>query len=284
MQELPLHIKKSIGKYEPIEAEGLLLYPVRVENYNEFLIARQSLEFMQQSLPRWLINMPLLDAYFKIDTGQVEGMPPTNLFGSALLMLSLALRLSPEGTAEEMANRFKIVVDPQDPSRLKYLKFVQNGEEVKQITPIQFQRLRPILAAQNGITLVSDDANPELIQAERDLADKKAPKLNINIEALVSAAALITGKEEADIYEWAILKLNNRLASAKKVMDYMICGIGESGGTKWKGGNPCPNPWFDRITEGSDALISLDRFAGGQGLDAVNRSASGYNEAQLAAT
>ena len=275
MTELPLHIKKSIGRYEPIEAEGLLLYPVQVKNYHEYLIGRQAIEFMQQTLPPVLMSQPLLDAFFKIDTGAVKGQEPNGMFMSALLMLSLALRLLPEGTIEERVNKFSLVVDPKDPSRLKHLKFILNGEEVKTITPIQFQRIRPILAAQNGIELINEDANPELIQAERDLAEKKAPNLDVNIESLVTATALITGKEESDIYEWAILKMNNRLASAKKIIDYMICGIGESQGTKWSGGNPCPNPWFDRAKEGTSALISLDKFANGQGLDAVNRASSG---------
>ena len=271
MTELPLNIKKSISKYEPIEAEGLLLYPVRVENYTEFIIAKQAIEFMQQSLPPVLMSQPLLNSFFQIDTGQVEGIAPNGMFMSAILALSLALRLLPHGTIEQQINMFSLVVDPKDKSRLKHLKFVVNGEEIRTITPVQFQRLRPIIAAQNGIALVSDDANPELIQAERDLAEKRAPKLDINVESLVSAAALITGKDESDIYEWAILKLNNRLNSAKKIIDYAICGIGESQGTSWKGGNPCPNPWFEKLKEGSDALISLENFAGGRGLDAVNR-------------
>ena len=196
MTELPLHIKKSIGRYEPIEAEGLLLYPVRVENYTEFLVARQAIEFMQQTLPPVLMTQPLLNAFFKIDTGQVKDVKPNGMFMSAILALALALRLLPGGTIEEQINKFDLVVDPKDQSRLKYLKFTQNGEEVKTITPIQFQRLRPILAAQNGIELISDDANPELIQAERDLAEKNAPHLDINVETLVSATALVTGKEE----------------------------------------------------------------------------------------
>lgn len=42
--------------------------------------------------------------------------------------------------------------------------------------------------------------------------------------------------------------------------------IGESQGTKWKGGNPYPSPFFDRVREDSPALIAMDKFAGGKGL------------------
>lgn len=272
MAELPLNIKKSIGKFEPIEAEGLILYPVLVENYYEFLAAKASLEFMQQRLPVELMSEPLLSAYFKLDTHQVEGVEPTGIFMAALLMLSLALRLKPEGSIEEQVRQFNVLVDPNDTSRLKGLRFLYNGEEQATITPIQFQKIRPIIAAQNGIELPDESANPEIVDAENDLAESKAPKLDINIPALVSAGALVSGADETEVYKWAILKLSNRLESAKRVLDYMICGIGESQGTKWKGGNPHPHPWFNRQKDGNAGLMPIESFANGQGLGAVQNA------------
>ena len=273
MNELALDIKRSVGKYEPIETEGLTLYPIKVENYYEFLMAKPSIDFMQQSLPIELMSIPLLDAYFRIDMGLVNGMEPNGLFSSALLCLSLALRLMPHGTAEEQVRKFQIVPDDvANPKALKAIKFVLNGEEIHTITPIQFGRLRPIIAAQNGVELFSDTANPELIQAEHDLQENKAPKLNVVLESLVSAAALVSGVEEKEIYDWAILKMHNRLESAKRVIDYMVCGIGEAQGTKWQGGNPVPNPWFERTNEKKAGVIPLESFANGQGLDAVQNA------------
>ena len=278
MNELTLDIKKSIGKYEPIETEGLTLYPITVENYYEFLTAKPSLDFMQQTLPIELMSIPLLDAYFRIDMGLVDGIQPTGLFTQALLALALALRLMPHGKPEEQVRKFQIVPDDvNNPTRLKHLRFVRNGEEICTITPVQFGRLRPIIAAQNGVELVSDTANPELIQAERDLAEKNAPKLNMDVESLITATALITGKDESEIYKWAILKMNNRLESAKRVIDYMVCGIGESQGTKWKGGNPAPNPWFERLNDKKAGVIPLESFSNGQGLEAVKNATETIN-------
>lgn len=269
MSELPLNILRSIGKYEPIETDGLTLYPIRVENYYEFLAAKPALDFMQQSLPIQLMSIPLLDAYFLIDTGQVEGMKPTGLFMSACLLMSLALRLMPHGTIEEQIKKLTPVADPKNPNKLKGLKFIKNGEEVVIITPIQFQRLRPIIAAQNGIELMRDTANPELVQAERDLAETKAPKLDFELDSLVTAAAITSGAKEEEIYNWAILKLTNRLAAVKRMMDYMSCAIGESQGAKWKGGNPVPHPWFNRTKEEITGLVAIEDFAGGQGVSAI---------------
>ena len=273
MQELPLNIKRAIGRYDPVEVDGLTLYPIKVCNYYEFLAARPSLDFMQQTLPIELMSIPLLDAYFRIDIGLVDGIETTGLFTQALLALSLALRLMPGGSIEEQVRRFQVIPDDAtNPKRLKALRFVLNGEEIHTITPIQFGNLRPIIAAQNGIELYSETANPELIQAERDLAEKNAPKLEMDIETLISSAAFITKTEEKDIYDWPILKLHNRLESAKRVLDYVICGIGESQGTKWGGGNPVPHPWFERMKKEKQGVIPLESLANGQGMDAVRNA------------
>lgn len=273
MQELPLNIRKSICKYEPVTTEGLTLYPIKVEEYYEFLMARPALEFMQQRLPIELMSEPLLNAYFKIDSGQVEGLEPTGLFSSAMVALALALRLKPGWSIEDRLELFQrgICVDQNDPTRLKHVRCCIDGEELVNITPVVFQRIRPIIAAQNGIEIRSESDNPELVDAERDLAEKNA-NIDMTVEGLVSASAFIAGVEEAEVYDWEILKMNNRLDAAQRVYDYIICGIGETQGTKWKGGNPHPNPWFRKRRAGSEGLMPIESFAGGQGLDAINNA------------
>lgn len=273
MAELSLNIRKSIAKYEPIEIDGLTLYPIKVEEYYEFLVARQSIEFMQQRLPIELMSEPLLSAYFKLDSGQVEGVEPTGLFSSALLALALALRLNPGQSMENRLRAFEngVVVDPKDPTRLKGIRCYLNGEEMIVITPVMFQRMRPIIAAQNGIKLHSDLDNPELVDAENDLAGKSA-NLDMSVESFVTSAALVAGVDEKEVYNWEILKMHNRLDAAKRVIDYVVCGIGESQGTKWKGGNPHPHPWFDKRKEGNAGLMPIESFAGGQGLQAINNA------------
>ena len=267
---LSFEIKKSIRAYKPIEIDGLTLYPIEVSRYEEFLWARKSLDFLQQSLPVHLISLPLLDAYYRMDIEAVmNGDQGSGLFTGALLILGLALRLMPDGSADKILEKFSIHADPNNPSKLKCLRFTVNGEEIHQITPVQFSRLRPILAAQNGVELESTDANPELLEADYDLAVKDAPNLDMSVEAMLSAAALLTGTDEEEIQKWAILKLNNRLNAAKNIMDYVIRGIGETQGTSWKGGNPTPHPWFEKIRDKNGGLIAIENFANGQGLQAI---------------
>ena len=55
-------------------------------------------------------------------------------------------------------------------------------------------------------------------------------------------------------------------------MDYMIYTTAELQGTKWKGGNPTPNPWFDRKSN-DIGLIAMGEFTKGQ---AVQTQSGGF--------
>lgn len=271
MRELPLQYKKSINKYEPISVDGLTLYPIRVSEYEEFLIARHALDFVVQSLPVQMMSMPVLQAFFKIDFEKAtNGEETSGLFASALIGLSLALRLSQDTSLEALLGRFRIVPDPKDPSRLKQLEATIDGIEQIAITPVQYAKLRTIIAAQNGVEMPDEMANPELLQAERDLAQAGNRRLDYKVEDMIISVAAAEGKNEEDLYEWPILKLNRHMEHHQRRIDYMICGIAEAQGTTWKGGNPAPSPIFARSKGGSSALVDAASFAGGQALSAIN--------------
>ena len=271
MNELPSYMQRLIDCYKPIETDGFVLYPIRVVNYPEFLIAKQAIGFVIQTLPIEMMSMPVLSAFYQIDYEKIiNGEQASGLFASALIAIALALRLNQgEEDAEAMFKRMTVIPKASDQSKLECVKFTLDGIEEKVLTPVQFARLRPIIAAQNGIHLANELDNPELLQAEEDLANAKAPKLDYKVANLVSAAAALTGKDEDEIYGWPILKLTNRLSSFKRILDYVICGIGEAQGTSWKGGNPSPHPWFDKIKESSSALMPMGDFMGGAGYQAM---------------
>ena len=271
MNELPLHIKKAINRYKEVTIDGLTLYPIKVSAYEEFLQARPALEFMQQSLPIEYMSMPILQAFFSLDFGAaLNGKMPTGLFSSALLGLGLSLRLVEEpDDPTDIIKRFTVITDKADPTRLKYIETVINGMEQVRITPIQYAKVREIIAAQNGVDIPDTDDNPELVQAERDLAEQNAPRLDATIPDMVISVAALENTDEDDIYEWAIMKLNKRLEHHQRVLEYLVCGIGSASGATWKGGNPCPNPWFRKLESGSSALMRIEEFAGGQGIAAI---------------
>lgn len=271
--ELSLAIKKAVRTYKAIETDGMTLYPIPVSRWDEFMLARPALELMQQTLPVKYISMPLLSAYYAMDyeavTGDGDGLP-TGLFARSLLLLSLALRLGrADEDAEQALERFRLRADENDPSTLAAVEFSQDGEMMQSITPVQFSRLREIIAAQNGVELVSADANPELVKAERDLAEQKGSKLSGDFGELFCTVAALSHEDETTIMEWPIKKLMDRKNAYARVLGYLLCGVSEANGAKWKGGNPYPSPFFSRMQQGGGALIALDRFAGGAGAKAV---------------
>ena len=270
--ELSLAIKKAVRTYSEIETDGITLYPISVSRWDEFMLARPALELMQQTLPVKYISMPLLSAYYAMDYEAVTGDDglPTGLFARSLLLLSLALRLGrADEDAEQALKRFRLRVDERDPSTLLAVEFSQDGETMQSITPVQFSRLREIIAEQNGVELVSADANPELVEAERDIAEQKSAKLSGDFGELFSTVAALSHEDEKTIMEWPIKKLMDRKDAYARVLGYLLCGVSEANGAKWTGGNPYPSPFFSRMQQGSGALIALDRFAGGAGAKAV---------------
>lgn len=263
MKELPWEIRKSIGKYEEIVTDDLTLYPILVEEYEDFCKASPAIEFMQQQFKDVrLMSLPLLQAFYKKDYElAANGQLPTELFFQALLFLALSLRIGIGLTAEERVRKIVPVPSKNDNSTLRFLSFQDEDGEWRFITPVVFQRLRPILAAQNGIELEDDAANPDLVFSAREMRRKHAPKLEENIETLVASVATFTGEEEARIYEWPVLKLFRRASSIKRMVDYAVNTNAELQGTKWKNGNPFPSPWFDREQD-DIGLLSLDQYSG----------------------
>ena len=164
------------------------------------------------------------------------------------------------------------MVDRNDPTRLKAVRTVLNGEETIDITPVQFQRLRPIIAAQNGIKLESDDANPDLVKAERDLAEMKNTRLNANLEDKI---AFVAGKAHIDedaIYEWPIRKLDTYADVFTREDFFLANTIGGAFGGFGKGGNPTPHPYYEREERMTNAVTDLASYANGAGTRAVENA------------
>ena len=270
MSDLPFAIMKRVNQYKPIDIDGLRFYPIRVNDYEAFLAARPGIEVMQQALPMRLVSLPLLAALYKLDYDAIaDGEAASGLFSRALLFLALSLRLGEGRETEERMKLFRIAADQNDPSKLKSVRFPIDSGEFYELTPVKFARYRPIIAAQNGVALEADDANPELVQSERDIQSMNGPKLELRLEDMISAVSAMCGADEAEVYDWPILKLDRRKTAFQRVIDYIVCGINQGAGCSWKGGNPVPSLWFDRVKDGSAALMPLGDFAGGAAKRAV---------------
>ena len=270
MKKLSLKIQEAVHEYREIETDGVTLYPVRVRDYSLFQTARPAIEALQTSFPLQYLSMPLLQAYFQMDVMEpmVSGTEPTGLYGCALLALALSLRLLEGEAPETRIRQFKPVLDKKDPRRLKALRVLLNGEEQVDITPVRFQRWRGIIAAQNGVELESDNADPELVRAERELRQMSETKLDVNIWQMKSSVAALTGADEREISDWPLKKLTDRADAIQRALEFIVCGVGGAMGGFGKGGNPVPHPFYAKM-ERESAHVALGDFAGGAGERAV---------------
>ena len=135
-------IERACRRYEEVQAEGLTLYPILVEEMETFELARPGIDIVQQSLPVAYAVMPLLAAYYKMEYDAMgRGEETVGLLSRALLMLALSLRLGRGKPLDERLKAFRCKVDTKDPSRLTAVEFVLHGEELWRITPAQFQYL-----------------------------------------------------------------------------------------------------------------------------------------------
>lgn len=265
MNEIPLEYRESVNTYESIYYEGFWLSPIRVREHEAFQMARPAIDFMQQSLPVRYISMPLLSAYYAMDVeNKGKGLSAYGLFTKAILFLVLALRFKPELDYEkriaEMMSR--LLVSADNPTMLTGILIEQGGVDRK-LTPIQFQRMRPILAAQNGIKLESTDANPDIVETERVLSEMNGPEMDYDINSLISSVAAFGMTEEKDIYDWPMLKLTRRREAYDRLFSHLIYGFAVASGAKFKGGNPVPSAFFDRIDRESTALVEMSSVTGG---------------------
>ena len=285
MNDLSPEIMRQIDRYRPVTMEGITMYPVTVDEYEAFMACAPALGFMQQSLPVAMLSIPLLTAFLRMeDEWRQASQQSTDitsevktgaaLFSASMIALLLALRL---GEGEPMAMRLErvgIVFDRKKRDKLKMIVLRGNSGEAIEISPAKFAKLRPVIAAQNGIEIQPLDANPELVEADRAVRLANAPDLEINLFDRISFVCNETGKDEEEIYQWPILKFNRRAAVAERKLHYLVYGIGEASGmVKYKGGNPCPSPIFAK-TQKSLGMIALDNFRRGadQEINRINNT------------
>lgn len=266
---IPYSIKTKIDRYEPVTVENITLYPITVNDYDAFQFAAESLEFPMQSLPVTLLSKPAIQAFYDLDRNTQSEEENKKLFIKSILLFALALRLAPGKEVGEILKNFGVSFSDDQKANIKNLVFRNEEGDMFFITPVQFSRFREIIAAQNGVEIPSENANPELLEAEKDIAEAKAGELEGNLSTMVTALAIFCHEKEEEIYEWPMLKFKNRLKECHQLLDYVICGVSEMQGTKWKGGNPVPHPWFTKQKNGSSALISMNDFASGNGAKAI---------------
>lgn len=248
--------KSKIRHGEPIECLSLTFYPITVARYEEFLELKNAWIVRLSSLPLQYAIKPFLSALWALDldtfekSGKVVGF-----FARVIQLLYLSLRL--EYKAEDA---FKTIYCQRDnPKELSHIEVTQDGNTVK-ITPQDFTAsIRPLVAEQNGLELPDESFNPEIVEAEQQMAmdaNKKSP-LIFDTDALIASVAYLSHLTEKELDEWTILQFEHRIKAIERDKRYMLYGQAElSGMVKFPKGNPYSSWCYDSKSL-SAALVEL---------------------------
>lgn len=248
----------AVRRGKPIMWNGLTLFPILVSDYLQFSDAKMGLMVSQQTLPVKYVCMRFLEALYAMDyDAKHDGIQESGLFVRLMIFLKLALRLPVK--KNEDGNEYVelyLATKPDEPRKLVSIK-VKQDDVTAEITPKNFGELRNILAAQNGIELPDETDNPDLIQAEHDIAAHNAPNLKPDFEALLYSIAVKSGAQPEQIYDWTVRRFMLTEQAITRTTGHLIAALTEASGGKYKDGNPFPSWKYDR-NEGSHALISFE--------------------------
>ena len=115
------------------------------------------------------------------------------------------------------------------------------------------------LLEQNGLRLTPEEANPDLVEAERELAEMNGGiRLTGDVWERIAAVAALEHADEPEMDAWPVRKLQVKTDTWQRILGYAACTVAEAGGTRWKNGNPFPSLFYGRETAGNTALRSVE--------------------------
>jgi len=249
---------EAIIRCRPIQIDGVKLFPICVSDYLTFSECKDGIVAEQQSFPVRYAAEPYLQALYHMDYDCIQAnKQPVGYFGKAIRFLALAMRLQKEILDDgELGYPVRILTDQKCPEKLRGAE-IRCGDQSIMVTPTAFARLRPILAAQNGLALSDESANAELLEAERDLAAQNAAGLKYDFEDLLYAISCAAQVDPEEIFGWPIRKFMKMQSSIERIYGFFRCAMVEAGGGKYKNGTPFPSWKFDRVSGLSAALMPL---------------------------
>lgn len=273
MQHFSKDIIKKVRCGQPIEAYGLTLYPIMMEDYTEYLLCKDALAVMQGSLPAKYLAMDFLSALFAMSMDEAEQkLPPeerTAPFQRVISLFYLSLRSTPDEIAQIAAD---IEYRQVNENRVDISNIVihQNGKEID-ITPSLFSsKIRPLIAFQNGIDLPDEDTNPDLIRLSQKMYGHESNvKLKVDTDDLIASVAYLSSASVPDVMSWTVRDFEYRVRAIDRDKRYNVYASAEmSGMVTFKNGNPCPSWQYDVDYDklGSSSLSDLGKKLQGAGV------------------
>lgn len=251
--------RDDLDDEEGIEIDGFTLYPITMKHYTAFLAAKNALLIRQGSLPAEYAVMRYLQALFAMDYDAVKKeQRPLGFLGSLMAFLALALRYP----VDAMVRSMKIKTAENDARRLVSIE-VRVGEVLLHLTPATFDRMRPVLAEQNGLSLPDEAENIDLVEAEADIAASGASGVVFDPRTEIASVARDQRKRVSELMEYTIREYTELKAAIERDKLFTIYRTAElSGMVKFGKGNPVPSWCYDRKDAHSSMIAMADFMAG----------------------
>ena len=245
------HKKEALLKYEPIELNGLVYYPITGADLDKWQALKPVLCLRQGTLPAVYACMTYLQCVWALDysakTNIGEGQ--NGIWNALLSVLFLSLRLS-EG------DEIQAIGDPASPQTLTSIRIIKDGQ-THEITPMEFMQVRKLIAEQNGAELPNEADNPDLIEAANDVQNASDVSLDYSVADYMTSVASAKGLRRKDLFSWPIKEFEDEARALRRRYGYFLASIAESQGATFKGGNPYPTWMFDKRKDEFAGLISM---------------------------
>lgn len=249
--------RKAALQGKPIYKNGMFFWAITMGGYEEWAQYKSVWMARQSKFPVSCIMLPFLEALFQLDMDAIDKTgKPAGLLYNVMYVLGMALRL---GNNCVQAGNIYLKADEEQRKFLAIGVKLPTGEE-KEITSEVFSDIRKTVLWMNGEELPDESENDELLETEQFLNERNAPKLTYDLLDLEASVALAYGCRVKDVLDWSVLEFETCRRAIQRDKKHLICGIGETNGCKWEGGNPYPSWCFDREQNSSGALIAKDRF------------------------
>lgn len=244
---------EALLRYEPIELNGLVYYPIRVADYNKWQAVKPVLTLRQGTLPAVYACMTYLQCVWALQfDAMVQGDTPVKTWNLLACLMFMSLRLSGSDMIQPIGNT-------EDPRTLTAIRITKNGE-VCEISAMEFAQVRRLIAEQNGAELPDEADNPDLVEAAEDISSSSNIRLKYDLADMLTSVSSEMKLRRSDLMEWSIKEFDDVLRAIKRRYGYFMASIAESNGAKFKNGNPYPTWLFDKDKDEFAGLISLSRF------------------------
>lgn len=245
----------AILKYEPIELNGLVYYPIKVADYEKWQAVKPVLTLRQGTLPVVYACMTYLQCVWSLQyDAMVRGDAGVHTWNLLACLLFLSLRLSDKDMIQPIGN-------PGDTKTLTAIRIVKDGKQYD-IGAFEFNQVRQLIAEQNGAELPDEADNPDLIEAAEDIENARGgPRLKANFGDMLTSVASELRMRRAELLDWPVKEFDDEVRAISRKFGYFLSSIAESQGAKFPKGNPHPTWIFDKAKDEFAGLISMEKLS-----------------------